>query len=169
MRLAPSESLPGPLLWPAHPRTPHASSSSSCGTLDGSPRTARGPGGLGPQLPLPWGLVRLLLSRFPFRSKVGWFSRVPAGSLGLTCFSQQRGFWGLPGAGGAAGPGAALPEGPGRPSVRATPCPPVPRGCLGRVRLSTYEAHILGDGSACGRGAHAAARPSVLEAPGLAA
>lgn len=49
--------------------------------------------------------------------------------------------------------------------------PSVPWGCLGRVRLLTAmcKAHVPGDGRACGRGAPAAARLSVREAPDLAA
>lgn len=106
---------------------PHGSSSSSRGTPDGSPRTARGPGGRALSHPFP-GAVRLLLSRFPFQPKVSRFSRVPAESLWPTCLlSQPRGSRGLPRT-----RGAVLPEGPGPPSVGATPCPLGPLGLPGQ-------------------------------------
>lgn len=92
------------------------------------PKNSQGSRGLGPRPPLPWGLVCLLLSRFPFQPKVSQFSRVPAESLWPTCLlSQPRGSRGLPGT-----RGAALPEGPGRPSVGATPCPLGPSGLPGQ-------------------------------------
>lgn len=160
---------PGPSAVASAPQNhpPHGSSSSSRGTPDGSPRTARGPGGwaLGHPFPGAWCAFCCPVSHFSRRSVSSRGSPPRACGRRACCLSREA-------PGGFPEPGAplrlrvlgVLPWG-----LRHVPS--VPRGCLGRVRLSTAmcKAHVPGDGRACGRGAPAAARLSVREAPDLAA
>lgn len=165
--LAPLESLPGPLLWPAHPRTtpPTALLLPPVVPRMGPQEQPGVQGALGHPFPGAWRAFCCPVSHFSRRSVGSRGSPPRACGRRACCLSREA-------PGGFPEPGAplclrvlgVLPWG-----LRHVPS--VPRGCLGRVRLSTAmcKAHVPGDGRACGRGAPAAARLSVREAPDLAA